>query len=178
MVNASLSCRFLPLLGFSRLTIHTVFQPSERQKLIDRQREIMKSMLAHPRYDAFRQYKKNEVFQKLKKFVGPLFPTDQKESGALGRAFFDLFAVTDRAIELSIELWLSRLTFQYVWSDTGAKFSADAHNPIMGIWDAATLESRKFRLKLVITPGITMRSDKGTSIVAKTVKRADVLVVQ
>jgi hypothetical protein len=107
--------------------------------------------------------------------LGPLL-NDGSDRTAAGR---DLGAIAIKAWELSVKMHTSYLTFQVYFPETASKFSASTMvakdrrrvNPII-------LQTRQTRLKLVITPVITMRDDRGTTIKAKNLHLSSVLTMR
>jgi hypothetical protein len=79
--------------------------------------------------------------------------------------------------ELAVKINTSHLTFQVYFPETCMKFSAATMNAKDNTTDAMQLQIKQARLKLVITPVITMRDDRGTTILAKSILHSDVLIM-
>ncbi|KAK3371591.1 hypothetical protein B0T24DRAFT_578910 [Lasiosphaeria ovina] len=159
-----------------QLSSKAVVKPHERQALIDRQAELVQSMTVHAKWPSFRQYKVNDHFQKLKKMMGPLVCA-RPGRNMHQEAFYDLHSVTTSAWDLSAKLVLSRLTFNYVWNDTGAKFSDESHVAIENKENPVILQIKQARIKLAVTPIITMRDDRGLAVMPKCLSKSEVLIM-
>jgi hypothetical protein len=90
----------------------------------------------------------------------------------------DLGALVIKAWELSVKMYTSHLTFQVYFPVTAAKFMAATMitKDRPGV-DAMHLQIKQTRLKLVITPVITLRDDRGTTIKAKNLHLSTVLTM-
>ena len=130
-------------------------------------------ILTDPDFPSFRQRKESFHQQRLKTIVGPLMDGSASRSDA----GYDLHNIAATALQISANMFQSRLSFQFVWNDTCTKFTADSHIAKETAVDAVTLQMRQWRLKLVITPGVTIRDDRGMSIVPRRVLRSEVLVM-
>jgi len=100
------------------------------------------------------------------------------ESAVRSEAGRDLGAISTKAWELSAKMWTSHLTFQIVFPETASKFLESA----MRAKDQPDVEPMRLqvnqtRLKLVITPVVTMRDDRGTTIKVKNLHHASVLTM-
>jgi hypothetical protein len=90
----------------------------------------------------------------------------------------ELGVIIVKAWDISVSMNSSNLTFQVYFPETAQKFSAatmiskDKHYA-----DPISLQVKQVRLKLVITPVVTMRDDRGTTIRAKNLHRATVLTM-
>jgi hypothetical protein len=90
----------------------------------------------------------------------------------------DLGIIAVNAWDLSAKMNSSHLTFQITFPETASKFTASS----MAAKDQPSeksmeLQIRQTRLKLVITPVITMRDDRGTTILAKNLHHSTVLTM-
>ncbi|KAK0703258.1 hypothetical protein B0T26DRAFT_876318 [Lasiosphaeria miniovina] len=160
----------------SQLSSKAVIKPHERQAIVDRQAELVQSMTVHDKWASFRQYKVNDHFQKLKKMMGPLVCA-RPSHNMHQEAFYDLHNVTTSAWDLSAKLVLSRLTFSYMWNDTGAKYSNESHVAIENREDPVILQIKQARIKLAVTPIITMRDDRGLAVMPKCLSKSKVLII-
>jgi hypothetical protein len=150
------------------------FRNLDRQEILDRQARIVQHILDSKTFKEFRQKKTNTLTEQFKQILGPMVnPEVSRESAATG-----LNDITFIAFEQAANMATSRLHFGYVWNETCSKFSHESHvamNP-QGK-DGMTLQLRHYRLMLVITPGITMRLDRGLNIVPKRVLKSTVMVM-
>ena len=160
------------------LTYHLVARKTfERQAMIDRRAELVTEMATRPNEAAFKNHKLNQHHQHMKKIVAPFLPRDKKSTVAQ-EAFYDLFAIAGSAWDVSAKLFRSRLTFQYVWNDAYTRFSAEAHKPVGIELDPMMLQLEHWRVKLCVTPTITMRNDQGMTIATKNILKSGVLVMR
>lgn len=107
--------------------------------------------------------------------VGPLLNTDAVRSNA-GR---DLSSIAGAAWDTSIKLYASGLSFQVTFPECGARFAATSMLPRdEGNVPATELQARQLRVKLVMTPVVILRDDRGFTIKAKMLHPANVLVMQ
>ena len=90
----------------------------------------------------------------------------------------DLGAIAIKAWELSVNMYSSHLSFQVYFPETSGKFNAATmiakDQPRL---DSMQLQIQQVRLKLVITPVITMRDDRGTTIKDKNLHKSTVLTM-
>jgi hypothetical protein len=126
---------------------------------------------------AFRNFKLTQHHQYLKTMVAP-FLAKREHSNVTNEAFYDLYAITTQAWDMSAKLFRSRLTFQFVWNDVGARFAAETHEPLDCIVDRRTLQHEHVRVRLCTTPVVTMRNDQGMTIDTKHILKAGVLVMK
>lgn len=107
--------------------------------------------------------------------VGPLLDVGTVRSNA-GR---DLSNIVGAAWDTSIKLYASGMSFQVTFPECGARFSATSmlsrDEPNMSPTD---LQARQLRVKLVMTPVIILRDDRGFGIKAKMLHPANVLVMK
>ena len=90
----------------------------------------------------------------------------------------DLGAIAVHSMELSVKMHTAGLTFQIYFPETASKFTAATMNAKDRVnADPMQLQVQQVRLKLVITPVITMRDDKGTTIKAKAIHSSNVLLM-
>lgn len=148
----------------------------ERQAMVNRQAELVKSMVKHPKWKEFRNYKVNDHYQRFKKFVGPFLPPGPK-SDIRDEALFDLFSIAEKAWAIAQMGWESRMTYVYLWSETCSKFVEANHKAVNSDMTGQMLQQRQMRISLVVTPGVTMRDDSRMNIGTKLVRRSDVLVM-
>ncbi|KAH8672656.1 hypothetical protein BGZ60DRAFT_429975 [Tricladium varicosporioides] len=145
-----------------------------RQELIDTQARACQSVLSSTSYQAYRANQLNNHTKRLRDILGPLL-NDNVSLQAAGR---DLGSIVVCAWELNCKMHCSHLTFQVYFPETASKFTAATmvakDRPST---DPMQLQIRQTRLKLVITPVITMRDDRGTTIKAKNLHHSTVLTM-
>ena len=125
-------------------------------------------------YHNFRASQLNDHTKELRDILGPML-----NDGVLRcEAGNDLGGFALHAWDLSVKMHTAGLTFQIYFPATASKFTAATMNskdrPHV---DSMDLQVQQLRLKLVITPVITMRDDKGTTIKTKAVHSANVLLM-
>jgi hypothetical protein len=90
----------------------------------------------------------------------------------------DLGAIAVTAWELSVKMWTAHITFQVYFPETAGKFSqASMIAKDQPSVDSIQLQVQQTRLKLVITPVITLRDDRGTTIIVKNLHPSHVLTM-
>jgi hypothetical protein len=149
----------------------------ERQAIVDRRSELVKEMADGPNSTAFKNFKLTQHHGHLKTMVAP-FLSRHKLANADKEAFYDLFAITTSAWDLSAKLFAARRTFQYVWNDVGTRYSADTHEPLDCTVSRLTLQYEQCRVMLCATPAVTMRNDQGMNIETKNIIKSGVLVLR
>lgn len=90
----------------------------------------------------------------------------------------DLGALILKAWDLSIKINTAPLTFQILFPETAGKFNASTMIAKDKPWaDQMQLQIKQTRLKLVITPVVTMRDDRTRTIRAKNLHHSSVLTM-
>ena len=150
-----------------------MFKSYIRQSINDQINTVLSRMLAHPDFGAYRAQRISFHQQRLKTIVGPLMDSDASRTDAS----FDLHAVASTALQVSALMFQSRLNFEFTWSHTCSKFSVEFHIPKEPPLDPLMLQQKQYRLKLVVTPAIVFRDDRGVSATIKRVLRSEVFVM-
>ncbi|OIW27951.1 hypothetical protein CONLIGDRAFT_455863 [Coniochaeta ligniaria NRRL 30616] len=156
-----------------RLQSTEVFKSYIRQSIIDQISSTIGRMLADPSFNEYRARRISFHQQRLKTIVGPLMDPEASRTDA----GFDLHAVASTALQVSALMFQSRLNFEFSWSLTCSKFSLDYHVPKEPPCDPLMLQAKQYRIKLVVTPAILFRDDRGVSINPKRVLRSEVFVM-
>lgn len=156
-----------------RLQATEVFKSYIRQSIVDQISSVIARMLADPEFTEYRSRRISFHQQRLKTIVGPLMDSDASRT----EAGFDLHAVASTSLQVSALMFQSRLNFEFSWALTCGKFSVDFHVPKDPPLDPLMLQARQYRLKLVVTPTILFRDDRGVSINPKRVLRSEVFVM-
>lgn len=145
-----------------------------RQHHIDQGAKAVQSVVAARDYPSFRAEQLNVHTKALRDILGPMLNDEVIRSEA-GR---DLGAIAVHSWELSVKMHTQGLTFQIYFPETASKFTAATMTPKDRTnADPMQLQIQQIRLKLVITPVITMRDDKGTTIKAKALHSSNVLLM-
>lgn len=170
------NCRCLPVTHDFKHTDRrtcTVYKVYERQSIVDQIAVVINTILMDSEFPAFRQRKENFHHQRLKTIAGPLMDMSASRSDA----GYDLHNIAATALQTSANIFQSRLNLQFAWNTTCSKFSVEAHTAKETTIDPVTLQMKQWRLKLVITPSITIRDDRGLSSAPTRVLRSEVLVM-
>lgn len=145
-----------------------------RQGIIDRYSKTVEEIATHERFEAFRTLRLGVHVTRLRDMVGPLLNlhTVRVDAGK------ELGVIVKMVWDLTVATYSSYLSLQVYYPETSQKFNAasmvakdQAHA------DPMTLQLSQLRLKLVITPVVTMRDDRGTTIRAKNLHKASVLTM-
>jgi len=145
-----------------------------RQTIIDRQTKVIEDITIHKGFAEFRNTLLLKHTKQLRDMLGPLLNThiSRQDAGkALGR-------LASTAFDISVALHTSSRTFQIFFPETNVKFMAatmDAKDQPNA--DPMILQLTQVRLKLVVTPVITMRDDRGTAIRVKNLHKAQVITM-
>ena len=112
--------------------------------------------------------------KQLRNILGPML-NDSSDRSLAGK---DLGIIAVKAWDLATKMHSSGLTFHIIFPETASKFNASS----MIAKDQPTtkgmeLQIRQTRLKLVITPVITIRDDRGTTLIAKNIHQSTVLTM-
>lgn len=152
----------------------TVFRTSERQALGDERVALIATRLTHGKWAEYRGYRKSCAFQGLRHIVGPMIHAlrlNLRED-----AGYDLFSIIEEGWALSPKLWGSRLNFKTEFPPLDAVLSNDVHNVLdTGVGPAGGAGVGGAPLRLVITPLVSMRDDRGASVVPYLVCKANIL---
>ncbi|PVH89774.1 hypothetical protein DL98DRAFT_601206 [Cadophora sp. DSE1049] len=170
---------FSPQVGAELSAVKTQLQQrglsnDVRQALIDRRAKAIQHAVCSPNWEDYRQAQLKRHSQQLRDILGPMLNDGANRSKAGG----DLGAIAFKAWTVSQEMNTAQVTFQVYFPETASKFTASTmiakdkmdKNPM-------SLQIAHTRLKLVITPVITMRDDRGTTIKAKNLHYATVLTM-
>ncbi|PBP27504.1 hypothetical protein BUE80_DR001761, partial [Diplocarpon rosae] len=145
-----------------------------RQALVDQRAKAIQGIVSSQNWVAFRKASLAIHSKRLRDILGPML----NDYSLRSTAGSDLGAVILKAWDLSVNMNTSQLTFQIYFPETAQKFNASTmiakdKNYI----DPMSLQIKQARLKLVITPVVTMRDDRGTTIRAKNLHKSTVLTM-
>ncbi|PQE16877.1 hypothetical protein CJF30_00003582 [Rutstroemia sp. NJR-2017a BBW] len=158
-----------------RLDAKPVPSIDARQELIREQSNVVEQVIASPHYTEFRNAALMHHTKHLRDMLGPLLNKNCSRS----KAGADLGVLVIACFDLGSKMWSARLSFQIIFPELlGAKFVAGTmiakdhpnDNPFH-------LQTKQKRLKLVMTPSITMRDDNSLTIIAKNLHKANVLLM-
>jgi hypothetical protein len=150
--------------------------PEGRAKVIGQQTDLIESMVQRNLpYLIFRNTQVSRHGKTLRDKTGPLLDIGVRRCDAGD----GLNAIALQAFDLSAKMFTSNRTFVIKFPECGSKFlhtSMVSRNP----YDAeAPLDNhlRQTRVKLAITPVITMRDDRFMTIQVKDIQHAHVLIM-
>lgn len=145
-----------------------------RQTIVDRQTDAIKAIINHEGFEGFRNARILHHIKQLRDMLGPLLNIHIPRSEA-GKSLGNLVA---KAFDTSISLHTSSLTFQIYFPELSVKFNpATMVARDMDTTNVAQMQLSQLRLKLVITPVVTLRDDHGTTIRVKNLHKAQVLTM-
>ncbi|KAI6245714.1 hypothetical protein HI914_06019 [Erysiphe necator] len=147
-----------------------------RQGIIDRRDTVIKNIIEDTGYDLLRSMRLNQHSNSLRGILGS-FLNEDCDFASAGR---DLGAIVALSFDLCARIHSSALTFQILFPNlTTTKFNASTmivRDKIL-IKPLALHHIAMTRLKLVISPMVTLRDDRGTTIKAKSLQLATVLTM-
>ncbi|EMR85332.1 hypothetical protein ACHAPC_009508 [Botrytis cinerea] len=158
-----------------QLTARPTASAEKRQKLVAEQSAVVKSVINAPEFARFRNDSLTNHTKHLRDILGPLM----NEGTSKSKAGTDLGAIIIASMDLCCRMWTAKLSFQVIFPELlGNKFTAGTmiakdhprDNPYQ-------LQTKQKRLKLVMTPSITMRDDNSITIIAKSLHKASVLLM-
>jgi hypothetical protein len=97
---------------------------------------------------------------------------------SLLQATQDIGTMVAEAWDLAVEMHTSHITFQIYFPDVSARFSASTMVAINSDDNPNDLQTAQRLLKLVATPVVTVRDDRGTTIITKNLHRAVVMLAR
>ena len=130
-------------------------------------------MKVSPRFNVFRHDQLTLHSKRLRDMLGPLLSKGCSRTQSCAA----ILAITTTAWELSFKMHTSHLSFKIFFPETTAKFNSDSMIALGTTEDPHQLQCQQTRLNLVVTPVITLRDDRGTTIKVKNVCKADVLIL-
>lgn len=130
--------------------------------------------MASPHFEFWKSVTMQAHCKKLRDYVGMLL-----NEGAIRQdAGRDLGVVAMRAWDIGVKMHTSRLSFQVIFPETAGKFAAATmiakDRPDA---DPMQLQLTQTRLKLIITPVITLRDDRERSIKVRNLHHSTVLTM-
>lgn len=145
-----------------------------RQALTDRRAKAIQSAVSSPHWEKYRSEQLFSHSKELRAILGPML-NDSADRSTAGK---DLGVIALKAWEISEHMNTAQVTFQVYFPETAGKFNA-ATMISRDNTDTSpmNLQISQTRVKLVITPVITMRDDRGTTIKAKNLHFSTVLTM-
>lgn len=145
-----------------------------RQVLVEYQVAAFESMLASSNYETFRHTQLTDHTMRLREILRPMINLDS----SLLQATQDIGTMVAAAWDLAVEMHTSHITFQIYFPDVSARFSAATMVAINSDDNPNDLQTAQRLLKLVATPVVTVRDDRGTTIITKNLHRAVVMLAR
>ena len=134
----------------------------------------MQLIVRSANYQIYRASRLSFHTKRLRDMLGPLL----NDGAARSQAGKDLGAIAVAAWELSVKMWTANISFQIYFPETAGKFShANMVAKDQPNADSMQLQVQQTRLKLVITPVITLRDDRGLTILVKNLHQSHVLTM-
>lgn len=90
----------------------------------------------------------------------------------------DIGNIVTKAWDLIAEMSSSGITFKTHFPETSTKFTASLMEPVNSDISPMKLQNAGAKVRLVITPLVTLRDDRGTSIRCKNLVISKVLIVE
>ncbi|KAF8866886.1 hypothetical protein BDZ45DRAFT_683099 [Acephala macrosclerotiorum] len=150
-------------------------QNEARQKLIDQRVRVIEEIKNGINFQDWRSEQLSYHTKILRGLVSH-FLNDDSDRLAAGR---DLGVLTIEAWKMSTKMNSAPVSFQIYFPETNGKFSATSMSAKDRYdIDGMALQLKQTRLKLVITPVVTLRDDRGTTIKAKSLLLSTVLCMQ
>lgn len=106
--------------------------------------------------------------------MGPLLNQFANLDGAVK----DLRAMVGKAWSLSAKTLTSRMDFEYRFPDAGTRFSLQSMIAVAPNIDGYQLQTEHWRVQLVVTPVITVRTDNGNTLSVDVTNLAEVLLMK
>lgn len=148
---------------------HPVEQRRDARQQI---RNLVEEIVKDEDYSRFRQYKQNLHVGRFKDIAGPFVNPNPGKDVTVG-----LHAIANNAMEISMKMMTSRLTFSFAWNECGVKFAHDSHVALNTDLHGLSLQHKHTRISIVVTPHITYRDDTGRSILPRGVAKAQVVTM-
>lgn len=158
------------------MLITSIGLPTEaRQVLVDERTAIINRVMQSKDYPGFRQSRLDYYARELSYLTWPILKLTI-DSTRCGK---DMAAIVQLAWEIAEEQLTSGFTFQTTFPEENSKFSEASMSAKDHPHDnPKKLQIEQWRIKLTITPVITLRSDRGAAIIAKNLFNAIVLLMR
>jgi hypothetical protein len=145
-----------------------------RRNVVLQYSKLLEQISQHPSFAAYQSMRITFHSTKLRGILGPLLNTHAVRN----TAGVDLGRIVKRVWDLSVSIYTSFMTFQIYFPETNSKFNAATmYAKDQPGEDQTQLQFNQLRLKLVITPVITLRDDSTTSIRTQNLHKAVVLTM-
>lgn len=136
-------------------------------------RRLVEEIAKDEDYGRFRHFKQSQHVGRFKDIAGPFINFDTGKDVMIG-----LHSVANTAMEISMKMMTSRLSFAFTWNECAVKFSHDSHIALNNDMHGLSLQHKHTRVAIVVTPSISYRDDSGRSIVPRGVAKAQVLTMK
>lgn len=158
--------KFGPIIDFVGHPLET--RRDARQQI----RRLVEEIAKDEDYIRFRQFKQRQHVGRFKDIAGPFVSPSAGKDAMIG-----LHSIANTAMEVSMKMMTSRLSFAFTWNECAVKFSHDSHIALNNDMHGLSLQHKHTRVAIVVTPSISYRDDTGRSIVPRGVAKAQVLIM-
>lgn len=154
---------------------HTGYPFDQRRIAREQLQSVVDQIVNDPEYKRLRDRRMENHARALRDIAGSFYLNKTHQQGAV----VGLHSIAKIAIEASAKMMQSRLSFSFIWNECGVKFSHDSHLAINEhIHGYAVQYNKHMRVAIVVTPGLSYRDDNGPSILARSLFKANVMVMQ
>lgn len=166
--------------GFLRTAILPVLENTgypfeQRRKAREHLQSVVDQIVNSPGYKERRDMEMKAHAKALREIAGSFYLSNAYQQ----TANVGLHSIAKIAIEASAKMMQSRLSFSFIWNECGVKFSHDSHVAINEqAYGYALQYNKHMRVAIVVTPGVSYRDDNGPSILARSLFKANVMVMQ
>lgn len=154
----------------------TLYPLDQRRTAREQLKNVVDSIVKDPDYKAKKRVARMKYHaEALKEIAGSFYPGKSQD----GNTIVGLYSIVNIAIDASAQMMRSRLSFSFIWNECGVKFSHDSHVAINEDLNGYAVQYNKhMRVAIVVTPGVSYRDDNGPSILARSLFKANVMVMQ
>ncbi|KAK3304018.1 uncharacterized protein B0T15DRAFT_399437 [Chaetomium strumarium] len=153
-------------------------KPHERQALIERRAKLIREIVESPEATKYRSNKITQHASRLKDILAVFLPSDMDSKAAKDGVVYDISVIASTAWDVSAKVLQAPITFVFTFNDVNSLFMTEMHEALDCSTDPRQLQAEKCRVKLCVTPAITLRKDQGSTIHAKNILKASVLVMK
>lgn len=123
-------------------------------------------------YMRFRQYKQSLHVGRFKDIAGSFVIPHPSHDHNVG-----LHSIANTAMEISMKMMTSSMSFAFTWNECGVKFCHESHIAMNSDLHGVALQHKHTRVAVVVTPSISYRDDTSRTIVPRGVSKAQVLIM-
>lgn len=142
--------------------------------MVDSMAAVVETITTANKWRQNRQVKINHHVARIKTAVGHLLAND---SDSRRRIALQIWEIAEAAVELSASVYRSRLSFDYLFAETGSSFALGGHHALNSDLSPQTLAANQCRVKLAVTPRVTLRGEDVGAAASEVIVCSKVLVV-